>query len=61
MESPLPPLSPDHDGLHYTVEQQVLDQKELPLLSASDLKLLLAQQLIRNFTEEQVLASLNCG
>lgn len=42
-------------AFHYIVEQQVLYQNEIPLLSASDVKLLIAQDLIRKMDEDQLL------
>jgi SRSO17 transposase len=38
-------------ALHYIVEQQVCYQQDIPLLSANDVKLLLAQQLMQQISE----------
>lgn len=42
-------------AFHYIVEQQVLYQKDIPLLSASDVKLLIAQDLIKKMDEDHFL------
>jgi hypothetical protein len=42
-------------AFHYIVEQQVLYQNEIPLLSTSDVKLLIAQDLIRKMGENHLL------
>lgn len=35
-------------AFHYIIEQRILYQRQIPLLSASDIRLLIAQDLIRN-------------
>lgn len=42
-------------AFHYVVEQRVLYQKQIPLLSASDIRLLIAQDLIRHLDESHVM------
>jgi len=45
-------------ALHYIVEQQLICRKELPLLSAGDVRLLLAQQLARQLSQEHTLKAI---
>ncbi len=42
-------------AFHYIVEQQVLYHQEIPLLSASDIKLLIAQNLIQKMDQERLM------
>lgn len=42
-------------AFHYIVEQQLLYQKDIPLLSTSDVKLLIAQDLIKKMDEDRLL------
>lgn len=41
-------------AFHYIVDQRVLYQKQIPLLSASDIRLLIAQDLIRKMDESHL-------
>lgn len=41
-------------AFHYIVEQRVLYQRQIPLLSASDIRLLIAQDLIRKMDESHL-------
>ena len=42
-------------AFHYIVEQQVMQQQNMPLLSASDVKLLIAQDLMQNMEQGRLL------
>ncbi len=42
-------------AFHYIVEQQVMYHQEIPLLSASDIKLRIAQNLIQKMDQEPLM------